>query len=108
MNNLAPKKKCPGVQGNLNWMPGYLGNCLCCLYLNILHKSNVLIQVLFMLPKSKYTTDIKCPFSGYCLCCLNLNILQKSNVLNQVILCCLNLNILHKSNVLIQVIVYVA
>ena len=24
MNNLAPKKNCPGgVQGNLNWMPGY-------------------------------------------------------------------------------------
>ena len=25
MNNLAPMKNCPGgVQGNLNWMPGYL------------------------------------------------------------------------------------
>ena len=25
MNNLAPKKNCPGgVQGNLNWMPGYI------------------------------------------------------------------------------------
>ena len=24
MNNLAPMKNCPGgVQGNLNWMPGY-------------------------------------------------------------------------------------
>ena len=23
MNNLAPMKICPGVQGNLNWMPGY-------------------------------------------------------------------------------------
>ena len=22
MNNLAPMKNCPGVQGNLNWMPG--------------------------------------------------------------------------------------
>ena len=28
MNNLAPMKNCPGgVQGNLNWMPGYL-ECL--------------------------------------------------------------------------------
>ena len=32
MNNLAPMKNCPGgggggVQGNLNWMPGYLA-CL--------------------------------------------------------------------------------
>ena len=29
MNNLAPMKNCPGgggVQGNLNWMPGY--HCL--------------------------------------------------------------------------------
>ena len=28
MNNLAPMKNCPGgggVQGNLNWMPGYNG-----------------------------------------------------------------------------------
>ena len=26
MNNLAPMKNCPGgVQGNLNWMPGYFG-----------------------------------------------------------------------------------
>ena len=28
MNNLAPMKNCPGgggVQGNLNWMPGYYG-----------------------------------------------------------------------------------
>ena len=29
MNNLAPMKNCPGggggVQGNLNWMPGYCG-----------------------------------------------------------------------------------
>ena len=27
MNNLAPMKNCPGggVQGNLNWMPGYPG-----------------------------------------------------------------------------------
>ena len=27
MNNLAPMKNCPGggVQGNLNWMPGYMG-----------------------------------------------------------------------------------
>ena len=26
MNNLAPMKNCPGgVQGNLNWMPGYSG-----------------------------------------------------------------------------------
>ena len=27
MNNLAPMKNCPGggVQGNLNWMPGYGG-----------------------------------------------------------------------------------
>ena len=26
MNKLAPLKNCPGVvQGNLNWMPGYLG-----------------------------------------------------------------------------------
>ena len=26
MNNLAPIKNCPGgVQGNLNWMPGYKG-----------------------------------------------------------------------------------
>ena len=25
MNNLAPMKNCPGgVQGNLNWMPGYV------------------------------------------------------------------------------------
>ena len=25
MNNLAPMKNCPGgVQGNLNWMPGYM------------------------------------------------------------------------------------
>ena len=25
MNNLAPMKNCPGgVQGNLNWMPGYI------------------------------------------------------------------------------------
>ena len=25
MNNLAPMKNCPGgMQGNLNWMPGYL------------------------------------------------------------------------------------
>ena len=23
LNNLAPMLKCPGVQGNLNWMPGY-------------------------------------------------------------------------------------
>ena len=23
MNDLAPIKNCPGVQGNLNWMPGY-------------------------------------------------------------------------------------
>ena len=23
MNNMAPMKNCPGVQGNLNWMPGY-------------------------------------------------------------------------------------
>ena len=22
INNLAPMKNCPGVQGNLNWMPG--------------------------------------------------------------------------------------
>ena len=31
MNNLAPMKNCPGgVQGNLNWMPGYIkyGNIL--------------------------------------------------------------------------------
>ena len=31
MNNLAPMKNCPGggggVQGNLNWMPGYM-KCL--------------------------------------------------------------------------------
>ena len=28
MNNLAPMKNCPGgVQGNLNWMPGYM-HCL--------------------------------------------------------------------------------
>ena len=27
MNNLAPMKNCPGgVQGNLNWMPGYNSN----------------------------------------------------------------------------------
>ena len=27
MNNLAPMKNCPGgVQGNLNWMPGYLSS----------------------------------------------------------------------------------
>ena len=25
MNNLAPMKNCSGVQGNLNWMPGYIG-----------------------------------------------------------------------------------
>ena len=27
MNNLAPKRNCPGgggVQGNLNWIPGYV------------------------------------------------------------------------------------
>ena len=33
MNNLGPMKNCPGgwgVQGNLNWMPGYLHNdCSC-------------------------------------------------------------------------------
>ena len=23
MNNLTPMKTCPGVQCNLNWMPGY-------------------------------------------------------------------------------------
>ena len=23
MNNLASMENCPGVQGNLNWMPGY-------------------------------------------------------------------------------------
>ena len=22
MNNLAPMRKCPGLQGRLNWMPG--------------------------------------------------------------------------------------
>ena len=29
MNNLAPMKNCPGggVQGNLNWMPGYRDQC---------------------------------------------------------------------------------
>ena len=26
MNNLAPMKNCPGVQGNLNWMPGFSGS----------------------------------------------------------------------------------
>ena len=33
MNNLAPVKNCPGggVQGNLNWMPGYWLLCLVCL-----------------------------------------------------------------------------
>ena len=28
MNNLAPMKNCPGgMQGNLNWMPGYMEVC---------------------------------------------------------------------------------
>ena len=28
MNNLAPMENCPGgVQGNLNWMPGYMAIC---------------------------------------------------------------------------------
>ena len=38
MNNLAPMKNCPrGVQGNLNWMPGYYINLLYSVscYLNI-------------------------------------------------------------------------
>ena len=30
MNNLAPMKFCPGVQGNLNWMPGYEGTLYFC------------------------------------------------------------------------------
>ena len=33
MNNLAPMKNCPGVQGNLNWMPftrGIFTKCEIC------------------------------------------------------------------------------
>ena len=40
MNNLAPMKNCPGgVQGNLNWMPGYwssfAGMLFCCTKLSV-------------------------------------------------------------------------
>ena len=31
-------------------------------------------DVMSILPKSKYNTEIKCPYSGNCLCYLNLNI----------------------------------
>ena len=41
-------------------------------------------DVMSILPKSKYTTEIKCPHSGNCLCRLNLNMLRTSNVLMQV------------------------
>ena len=37
MNNLAPMKNCPGgVQGNLNWMPGY---CILSLFPNSFNMS---------------------------------------------------------------------
>ena len=54
-------------------------------------------------PKSKYTTEIKCPYSGNCLCCLNLNTTEIKCPYSGNCLCCLNLNILQKINALIQV-----
>ena len=43
MNNLAPMKNCPGgVQGNLNWMPGYNCNCL---DLDLVYKISAYFQI---------------------------------------------------------------
>ena len=44
MNNLAPMKNCPGgLQGNLNWMPGYIDLCLT---LDQLHEKKVFKKLL--------------------------------------------------------------
>ena len=40
MNNLAPMKNCPGgVQGNLNWLPGYI---ICLLFIVYSFRINAL------------------------------------------------------------------
>ena len=40
MNNFAPMKNCPGgVQGNLNWMPGYIQLCNYQITEQVVHKN---------------------------------------------------------------------
>ena len=78
MNNLAPMKNCPGggVQGNLNWMPGYYTVHYICRkrsILNVIIIVNLALWADNCLCKSKHNNK---PYIIYRLC-LNLNIVGK-------------------------------
>ena len=61
MNNLAPMKNCPGgMQGNLNWMPGYNVSALSYQNISVLESKLIIVALILLAVNSKLAAAASC------------------------------------------------